>query len=116
MSDRLKVLFVCSRNRWRSPTAEKIFRESRIIEARSAGTSASAKRRLSIRDLEWADIVLVMETSHRERIRETFGHQARGVSIEVLGIPDEYVFMDPELVDEIRAQVGRVLPETLMSE
>lgn len=116
MSDRLKVLFVCSRNRWRSPTAERLFRQSQVIDARSAGTSASAKHRISSKDLEWADTVLVMETSHRERIRETFGYQARDVRIEVLGIPDEYEFMAPELVDEIRVQVGRVLPETLVSE
>jgi predicted protein tyrosine phosphatase len=115
MKDRIKVLFVCSRNRWRSPTAERIFRDSQVIEARSAGTSASARHQLSIRDLEWADIVLVMETSHRERIRETLGRQARNVPVKVLGIPDEYEFMDPELVEEIRRQVGRVLPETLES-
>ena len=113
MTERLKVLFVCSRNLWRSPTAEKIFRNSRVIEARSAGTSASARHRLSSRDLEWADLVLVMETSHRERIRETFGREARSVKVEILGIPDEYEFMDPELIEEIRAQVGRILPETL---
>ena len=113
MSNRLKVLFVCSRNRWRSPTAEKVFRDSRVIEARSAGTSASAKHRLSVRDLTWADVVMVMETSHRERIRKTFGQLAHGVAIEVLGILDEYDFMAPELVEEIRVQVGRLLPATL---
>lgn len=113
MTDRLKVLFVCSRNQWRSPTAESIFRRSRIIDARSAGTSSSARRRVSTKDLEWADIVFVMGVEHRDKLREMFGRLARSVRIEVLGIPDEYQLMDPELIEEIRTRVGQVLPETL---
>lgn len=109
--DKVNVLFVCSRNQWRSPTAERIWRKSPRVNARSAGTSASARRVVSSRDLEWADIVLVMESRHREILRERFETARRDVRIEVLDIPDDYEFMDDELVRLLRARVGDVLGE-----
>jgi len=104
----LKLLFVCSRNRWRSPTAERVFRDREGIEARSAGTSPKAKRRISERDLDWADLTFVMEKRHRTMIVERFGSRP---NIVVLGIPDEYELMDPELVEMLRVQVEAVLAE-----
>ncbi len=98
----MKLLFVCSRNRWRSPTAERIFRDRPGIEARSAGTSPKAKRRVTERDLEWADRIFVMEKRHRTILFERFG---RRPNVVVLGIPDEYELMDPELIEMLRTQV-----------
>ena len=43
---RTKLLFICSRNQWRSPTAEDLFRDHAEYEARSAGTSDSARVRV----------------------------------------------------------------------
>jgi protein-tyrosine-phosphatase len=37
-----KVLFVCSRNQWRSPTAERVFATRPGLEVRSAGVDKSA--------------------------------------------------------------------------
>ena len=65
---RLRVLFVCSFNQWRSPTAERLFRDDPRCEARSAGVSPRARRRVGPQDLDWADLVFVMESSHRDRI------------------------------------------------
>ena len=62
----MNVLFVCSKNQWRSPTAEKIFAEDYGIRTRSAGTSSSARHRINQRDLAWADIIMVMEERHIE--------------------------------------------------
>jgi predicted protein tyrosine phosphatase/2'-5' RNA ligase len=109
--DKLNVLFVCSRNQWRSPTAERIWRKSSRVNVRSAGTSASARRVVSSRDLEWADVVLVMESRHREILRERFEAARRAVRIEVLDIPDDYAFMEDELIRLLRARVGDVLGE-----
>lgn len=111
MDQRLKVLFVCSRNRWRSPTAEQIYRDSKAIMVRSGGTSPNARRRVTFRDLEWADLVLVMEKRHRDILRSEFASSMKSVRLEVLNIPDEYQYMDSELVDEIRACVERLVPE-----
>jgi predicted protein tyrosine phosphatase len=109
MTDTLNLLFVCSRNQWRSPTAEHVFRKYENFNVRSAGTSPAARRRVSAKDLEWADVVLVMETRHREMLQERFGTLARRAEILVLGIADNYPFMDPELVDLLEARVGELL-------
>jgi len=102
------VLFVCSRNLWRSPTAERVWRDHPGLLVRSAGTSASARRRVSDADLRWADLVLVMEDKHRARLRADFpGVRA---PIEVLDIPDLYPFMDPELVRLLEEVVPQHLP------
>ncbi len=106
---RINVLFVCSRNQWRSPTAERLWRDSPRLNVRSAGTSSSARRVVSAGDLQWADVVLVMETRHRDQLRERFGRDLRGVRIEVLGIPDDYEFLAPELVELLQLRVGDLL-------
>jgi predicted protein tyrosine phosphatase len=105
----LHVLFVCSRNQWRSPTAERLFWRSPGLRVRSAGTSRKARRRLQAADLRWADVVLVMEEGHAQRVRGDFAHDASGVPIEVLDIPDDYRFMDPELVALLQDGVPAVL-------
>tara|TARA_B100000676_G_scaffold295926_1_gene335706 strand:- start:937 stop:1332 length:396 start_codon:yes stop_codon:yes gene_type:complete len=97
----IHLLFVCSRNQWRSPTAEAIYRNDPRVEVRSAGVRQSARHRINGRDLEWADLVLVMERSHAASIREAFT-KLELPSMEVLDIPDDYGYMDPELIELIR--------------
>lgn len=107
VTEPLRVLFVCSRNRWRSPTAERIFARMPELAVRSAGTSSSARRTVSPQDLQWADVVLVMESKHRARLVERFGRDLP--PIVVLEVPDDYRFMDPELVAFLEARVPDVL-------
>ena len=97
-----KVLFICSRNQWRSPTAERVWRKVTGIDARSAGTSRNAKRKVKVADIRWADLIFVMEHKHLERMRAEFRQELAYKSVHVLDIPDEYHFMDPELVDIVR--------------
>jgi predicted protein tyrosine phosphatase len=105
----LCILFVCSRNQWRSPTAEAVWRKDARLAVRSAGTSASAKKMLAAADIAWADRIFVMEDKHRAQILAKFGQIARHKRIVVLGIPDEYRFMDPELVADLKALVAAAL-------
>jgi len=105
----LHVLFVCSRNQWRSPTAERVFRRTPGLRVRSAGTSPKARRTVGTQDLKWADVVCVMESKHRARLQASFGRLVRGLPIEVLGIPDDYPFMDPALVELLEDVVPAVL-------
>ena len=100
------VLFVCSRNKWRSPTAEKVFSNYPNLSVRSAGLSPQSPRQLSSKDLSWADIVFVMEDQHKKRVRELSRRFQIEVSkIVVLDIPDDYEFMDPELVLQLEQSV-----------
>jgi len=94
------LLFVCSRNQWRSPTAEKIYKE-KGFSARSAGTSPKAKHSISVKDVEWADVIFVMEKKHKNRVVAMFGRLVEYKKIHVLDVPDEYRFMDPLLIDHL---------------
>ncbi len=108
-SKRLNVLFVCSRNQWRSPTAERVWRSHPALAVRSAGTSPNARHHVSEQDLRWADAILVMEEKHKSRLVAEFGHIVESKPIYVLDIPDEYKYMDPELVEELERSVAAIL-------
>ena len=92
------ILFVCSRNKWRSPTGEKVWRRSGQYSTRSAGISPRAKRVITVNDVKWADLIFVMEHKHKHRLDTNFSQLLRNKKIVTLDIPDEYQFMDPELV------------------
>ena len=106
---RLNVLFVCSLNRWRSPTAEQLWRRHPRVSARSAGTSAGARHPVCADDLAWADVVLVMEDKHRSRLLAQFRALLAYKTVHVLDIPDEYEYMDPDLVELLRDPVAELL-------
>ena len=105
----INVLFVCSRNQWRSPTAEKVWRSHSALSVRSGGTSPNARRRVSEQDIHWADAIFVMEEKHKSRLLAEYGRMLEHKAIHVLDIPDQYRYMDPELVEELERSVGAIL-------
>ena len=106
----MKLLFVCSQNRLRSPTAEVVFSEYEGIEALSAGTSLDAETQVSADLIEWADIIFTMENHHRDKLRNRFGKLLETKRMVVLRIPDNYKYMDPELVEILKNKVCPHLP------
>ena len=106
---RQHILFVCSRNQWRSPTAEQVWRRHPALSVRSGGTSPSARHTVSDADIEWADVVMVMEPKHKKRLVASFGGLLSGKPVHVLDIPDEYRYMDPELIELLTQSVGPLL-------
>jgi predicted protein tyrosine phosphatase len=102
-ADPVNVLFVCSKNQWRSPTGEAIFAKVDGVATRSAGTATSARRPVSLDDIRWADLILVMEDKHAARLKADFRQDIRFKKLHVLDIPDDYKFMEGELVNRIRA-------------
>ena len=109
-----KLLFVCSRNRRRSLTAEKMLAGVPGYEARSAGTQPEARIVITAGHLGWADIVFFMEKSHLSRVRIRFPAALAGRQIVALHIRDEYEFMHPDLIDELHAKLAAyvVFPDT----
>ena len=107
-----KVLFVCSRNRLRSPTAEQVFSSRRDIEVMSAGTDNDAENPLTTELVEWADIIFVMERIHRTKLQTRFKASLKNARVICLDIPDRYTFMDPDLVQLLEVKVPRHLPST----
>jgi predicted protein tyrosine phosphatase len=104
------ILFVCSQNRLRSPTAEQVFSQRTDIEVAFAGTNHDAENPLTSELVRWADLIVVMEAAHRSKVQRRFRRDLNGKRIVCLGIPDDYAFMDPELVRLLQARMSRHLP------
>ena len=104
----VNLLFVCSKNKWRSPTAETLYRQDPRVNVRSAGTSSSARKKISDRDLFWADLILVMENKHKRAIVERYRHLDLP-EIIVLDIPDDYQYMSDELIEMIETSTESIL-------
>ena len=94
----MNILFVCSRNKKRSRTAETIFRDKEGHKVLSAGTEENAQQRVTEKLLNWAELVLVMEKVHKGKLRYKYGSLLADKELVVLNIPDEYEYMDDELV------------------
>lgn len=107
----MNVLFICSRNQWRSPTAEAVWCKLPGLSVRSAGTSPNAKKTVTVVDIRWADVIFVMETKHKQRLQAEFRQWVTYKRIEVLDIPDDYRYMDPELVGIFEAEAEAFLNE-----
>lgn len=110
----MKLLFICSRNQWRSPTAEEIYKNRQDLSVRSAGTEPSARIKVNLKTIVWADIIFVMEKKHKMRIIQSFGFEIGDRPIVILDIPDDYTFMDPELIEDIQAKVSSYLNNNQM--
>jgi len=109
----MKVLFVCTANKLRSPTAEDVFRDYLGIEAKSAGTDANAPTPLTNDLVAEADLIIVMENHNRERIRKKFKQRPPDSRIVTLNIPDEYERGDPELIELLKAKVTHRLDQMM---
>ncbi|MGD1939014.1 MAG: phosphotyrosine protein phosphatase [Cyanophyceae cyanobacterium] len=96
-------------NKWRSPTAEKTYRNQPLINVRSAGTSSKAKRHVSAKDLKWADLVIAMESKHVQRLKADFPNPMRYVEVHILDVEDRYEYMHPQLVEELRGAIAPIL-------
>ena len=101
-----RVLFVCSQNRLRSPTAEQVFSGRPGFEVASAGLNPEAETPVSADLLEWADVIFVMERAHRDKLSKKFRAQLKSKRVICLDIPDELEFMDPALVRLLEAKAG----------
>lgn len=111
---KLKLLFVCTVNRMRSATAHVIYAQDERFEVQSAGTDKGAATVLSLELLQWADGIIVMEKHHRNYIRKKFPEIYETKKIVCLYIPDEYDYMQPELIELLRHKVESVYERRLI--
>ncbi|HYG02994.1 MAG TPA: protein tyrosine phosphatase [Chryseosolibacter sp.] len=105
----MNLLFVCSRNKWRSLTAETIFKNHQHHDVRSAGTAADARVKVNEKLIKWADVIFVMEKRHKHLLQEKFNQSLMGKEMIVLDIADDYPYMDEELIDILKTSVGPYL-------
>ena len=102
----LRVLFICSQNRLRSPTAEQVFASREGIETASAGTNNDAENPLTAELVAWAQLIFVMERVHRDKLSKKFREHLKEQRVVCLDIPDRYGFMDPALIELLEAKVA----------
>jgi len=103
----MNVLFVCSENRLRSPTGEEVFSQYEGVNAIGCGTNSDAETPVSGDLIEWADVILVMEKSHKNKISKKFKDLLKGKKLACLDIPDNYDCMEPELVRILKSKVPK---------
>lgn len=106
----IHILFVCSQNKLRSPTAEQIFADWPGVETASAGTNHDAEEPLTGEWIDWADIIFVMEKQHRNKLQRAYRNRLGRARLICLNIPDDYAFMDADLIQLLKARVTRYLP------
>ena len=105
----MKLLFLCSQNKRRSLTAQKVLNGVNGWEVRSAGTESNARSKVTRGVIGWADVIFTMEKKHTRRIQERFKEELWGKEVICLYIPDDYHFMDEELIAILKSQVSNCL-------
>ncbi|MDF7800312.1 hypothetical protein P4C99_12615 [Pontiellaceae bacterium B1224] len=110
------ILFICSQNKLRSPTAEQLYSDTPGLEVSSAGLNNDAEVAVTPELLEWSERIFVMERNHRSRLTKKFKSHLQGKRITVLDIPDDYDFMDEVLLmileQKLTPMIGRPNTET----
>ena len=104
-----KLLFVCSQNKLRSPTAETVFENTFDWEVRSAGLNHDAHIPLGTEDVEWADYIFVMETTHKRKLQSKFSKVLKHQKVICLNIPDNYEYMDESLITIFKQRIPQLV-------
>jgi predicted protein tyrosine phosphatase len=100
------VLFICTQNRMRSPTAEQVFANRAGFEVASAGIDTSAKTPVTPELIQWADVIFVMEQAHRQKLSDQFRVHLKNKRVICLEIPDQFDYMDPALIHLLETKCG----------
>ncbi len=100
------VLFVCTQNKWRSPTAERVFKE--LFNTRSVGISRYSKRHINSDDIRWADVIIVMQQKHHNHIRCRFPALTKFKPINILDIADDFCYMDNQLIALLHCKMAEL--------
>lgn len=100
-----KILFVCGQNKLRSPTAESVFSSYPNWQVRSVGLKNNSDVQIGADDVEWADYIFVMENVHKKKLQDKFRKVLNKQKVICLGIPDDYQYMDKELINILNSKV-----------
>lgn len=94
-----KILFICNFNKNRSRTAEEIFKN--VYETKSAGILNNP---VTQQDIDWADLIVVMEDFQKDYILKKFPLSFRKKQIISLKIEDFYLYMEAELIELLNSK------------
>ncbi|HWU60538.1 MAG TPA: phosphotyrosine protein phosphatase [Ensifer sp.] len=102
------ILFICGKARRRSPTAAAVAARQLGQPTDFAGLSADADERIDPEQLAWADTIVVMEKAQLSRLKRQLGHHLKNKRLVCLDIPDNFEFMQPELVELVTSRLSRI--------
>lgn len=97
-----RVLFVCSAGLLRSATAARIY--AKKYNTRAAGSEKYALIPVSDELLLWADEVVFVNPFNHMSTAYKFDLDTFDCKVKVLDIPDDYEYMDPQLIDHFYQQ------------
>lgn len=103
---KLHVLFICGKARKRSPTAADIVATWGFADTDCAGVSHDAETVVSLNEIEWADRIIVMELKQKKKLNSLFKKALNDKVIRCLSIPDNYEYMQPELVEILTTKLA----------
>lgn len=106
--EKIRILFICTLTQMRSASAHHIYKNDVRFEVKSAGTHPKAETTISIDLLKWADHIMVMENRHRSFIQKNHPEISKVKKIIVLDIPDDYDFMQTELIVLLRDKLEAI--------
>ncbi|GAA6181470.1 low molecular weight protein tyrosine phosphatase family protein [Shimia sp. NS0008-38b] len=93
----------------RSPTAAQMAAEWFDVDVDFAGLSRDADEHLTREHLEWADLVVVMERRQSKQMTSLMGALPKSTRLACLSIPDQFQFMQPELIALLRQKLPAIL-------
>jgi predicted protein tyrosine phosphatase len=103
----MKLLFICSQNKIRSLTAEHMLHGMPGYSVKSAGTEPRSRIRVNEDHIGWADTIFVMEKKHLRILEDNFQEALSGKRLICLNIPDEFSYMEPDLIDELKGGISQ---------
>lgn len=112
----MNLLFLCSKNRVRGPTAVRLFSGMPGLDVVSAGTDIDANRVVTRDLLRKADVIFAMEQRHLDVLLLRFGEAIRHELLQktvVLDIDTRFRLMDDTLIDLLITRVADVMPGTI---
>jgi predicted protein tyrosine phosphatase len=101
----VNALFICGKARMRSPTGADLAASWPGVATDFAGLSNDADEKLNVEQIEWADVIFLMERRHLRRIRGLFPAALRSKRLVVLNIPDRFSYGDAELIEIFTARL-----------
>jgi len=103
---KLNILFICGKARKRSPTAADLVAGWDVVNTDCAGVGLDANTIVSLDEIEWADKIIVMELKQKKKLNSLFGAALRDKPIRCLGIPDNYEYMQDDLVNVLTTKLA----------
>lgn len=104
-----RILSLCSQNKLRSPTAEKVFYDYPHLEVASAGLDFDLKIKVTKELVDWADFIMVMEKDHKNRLQKKFKQYLADKKVICLDIPDNYDYMNQEPVQIFEDRIPGII-------